>query len=146
MASAPSRATCSRSRWPRSARRCATAWRRHPAALPMAGWRLYNSAMANSRYSCIAVDWGSTNRRAWALGPDGQPVAERADSAGLLAVQDRQFAVSLESFLGDWIGGGVGIPVVIAGMAGSRLGWAEVPYVAAPAPLADLAQHLVRVG
>jgi 2-dehydro-3-deoxygalactonokinase len=102
--------------------------------------------MANSHYSCIAVDWGSTNRRAWALGSDGQALAERADSAGLLAVQDRQFARSLESFLGDWVGAGATIPVVIAGMAGSRLGWAEVPYVAAPAPLSDLAQHLMQVG
>jgi 2-dehydro-3-deoxygalactonokinase len=100
--------------------------------------------MADSRYSCIAVDWGSTNRRAWALGPDGRALADRADSQGLLAVQDRRFAASLESFLGDWIG--AGIPVVIAGMAGSRLGWAEVPYVAAPADLAELAQHLMKVG
>jgi 2-dehydro-3-deoxygalactonokinase len=100
--------------------------------------------MADSRSSCIAVDWGSTNRRAWALAPDGRALADRADAQGLLAVQDRQFAASLESFLGDWIG--TGIPVVIAGMAGSRLGWAEVPYVAAPADLVDLAQHLLKVG
>ena len=112
----------------------------------MAGSGLYNPSMAGSINCCIAVDWGSTNRRAWALGPDGRALAERADSAGLLAVQDRQFARSLESFLGDWISAGATIPVVIVGMAGSRMGWAEVPYVAAPAPLADLAQHLMQVG
>jgi 2-dehydro-3-deoxygalactonokinase len=97
-------------------------------------------------YSCIAVDWGTTNRRAWALGPDGRAVAERADSAGLLAVQDRRFADSLSSFLGDWVAAGSRIPIVIAGMAGSRLGWVEVPYVAAPAPLSDLAQNLMKAG
>ncbi|HEV8391661.1 MAG TPA: 2-dehydro-3-deoxygalactonokinase [Dongiaceae bacterium] len=97
-------------------------------------------------YSCIAVDWGTTNRRAWALGPDGRATAERADPTGLLAVQDRRFAESLESFLGDWVSAGSGIPVVIAGMAGSRLGWVEVPYVAAPAPLSDLAQTLMKAG
>jgi 2-dehydro-3-deoxygalactonokinase len=96
--------------------------------------------------SCIAVDWGTTNRRAWALGPDGRPMAERADSAGLLAVQDRRFADSLASFLGDWVEAGRSIPIVIAGMAGSRLGWVEVPYVAAPAPLSGLAQGLVMAG
>src|SRR5262245_58638570 len=101
----------------------------------MAGWPLYNSTMASSRYTCIAVDWGSTNRRAWALGSDGRTLADRVDSQGLLAVQNRQFAVSLEPFLGDWIGADAAIPVIIAGMAGSRLGWAEVPYVAAPAEL-----------
>ena len=95
-------------------------------------------------YSCIAVDWGSTNRRAWALGAGGESVQERADSAGLLAIKERRFADSLEAFLDGWLGGGV--PVVIAGMAGSRMGWVEVPYVTAPAPLADLARNLMKAG
>src|SRR5690349_400334 len=107
----------------------------------MAGSERYNAPMT---YSCIAVDWGTTNRRAWALGSDGKIMVERADSSGLLAVQDRRFAASLEAFLGDWISSNV--PIVIAGMAGSRLGWVEVPYVAAPAPLADLAQNLMKAG
>jgi len=95
-------------------------------------------------YSCIAVDWGSTNRRAWALGVDGAALQERADSAGLLAIKDRRFAESLETFLDGWLDGSV--PVMIAGMAGSRMGWVEVPYVAAPAPLADLARNLMKAG
>lgn len=109
----------------------------------MAGSALYNPSMT---YSCIAVDWGTTNRRAWALGPDGTVIAERADSSGLLAVKDRRFAESLESFLGDWLDSNSDVPVVIAGMVGSRLGWVEVPYVAAPAPLSDLAQKLKKAG
>ena len=95
-------------------------------------------------YSCIAVDWGSTNRRAWALGADGGANQERADSAGLLAIKDGRFADSLKAFLEGWLDGGV--PVVIAGMAGSRMGWVEVPYVTAPAPLADLARNLLKAG
>jgi 2-dehydro-3-deoxygalactonokinase len=31
-------------------------------------------------------------------------------------------------------------------MVGSRMGWVEVPYLAAPAPLADLAKNLVKAG
>lgn len=95
-------------------------------------------------YSCIAVDWGSTNRRAWALGADGKTLAERADSAGLLAIQERRFAESLEAFLRDWLT--PDLPVVMAGMVGSRMGWVEVPYLAAPAPLADLAKSLMKAG
>jgi 2-dehydro-3-deoxygalactonokinase len=95
-------------------------------------------------YSCLAVDWGSSNRRAWALGASGEALEERADSAGLLAIKDRRFADSLEVFLDGWLGGGV--PVVIAGMAGSRMGWVEVPYVTAPAPLTDLARNLMKAG
>src|SRR5262245_4781377 len=95
-------------------------------------------------YSCIAVDWGTTNRRAWALGPDGRMLEERSDAAGLLAIKERRFGESLESFLRDWLTPGV--PVVMAGMVGSRMGWVEVPYLAAPAPLADLAKSLMKAG
>jgi 2-dehydro-3-deoxygalactonokinase len=95
-------------------------------------------------YSCIAVDWGTSNRRAWALGADGRTLAERSDAAGLLAIQERRFGESLESFLRDWLT--LGLPVVMAGMVGSRMGWAEVPYLAAPAPLADLAKTLMKAG
>lgn len=95
-------------------------------------------------YSCIAVDWGSTNRRAWALGPDGRTLAERSDSAGLLAIQERRFAESLAAFLNDWLM--PGLPVVMAGMVGSRMGWVEVPYLSAPTPLADLARNLMKAG
>lgn len=96
--------------------------------------------------SCIAVDWGTTNRRAWALGPGGRILGERADSSGLLAVQHRRFAESLEIFLADWLDPDAGIPVVVAGMAGSRMGWVEVPYIAAPAPLSELARSLMKAG
>src|SRR5262245_47552361 len=94
--------------------------------------------------SCIAVDWGTSNRRAWALGPAGRLLEERADSAGLLAVPDGRFADSLAEFLGNWVQGTV--PIVIAGMAGSRMGWLEVPYIEVPAPLSDLAHALMKAG
>lgn len=96
--------------------------------------------------SCIAVDWGTTNRRAWALGPDGKVLGERADSGGLLSVTDRRFAESLGSFLGDWLEPGSKVPIVMAGMVGSRMGWLEAPYVSAPAALSDLAQKLAKAG
>lgn len=109
----------------------------------MAGSGLYNPFMT---YSCIAVDWGTSNRRAWALGPGGKVLGARADSGGLLSVADRRFRESLDSFLGDWLEPGSKVPVVMAGMVGSRMGWREAPYVAAPAPLSDLAQTLVKAG
>lgn len=109
----------------------------------MAGSRPYNHSMS---FSCIAVDWGSSNRRAWALGPDGGIAAERSDSLGVLSVQDTRFSESLASFLGDWVSADSRNPIVIAGMAGSRMGWVEVPYVPAPAALVDLAKHLAKAG
>jgi 2-dehydro-3-deoxygalactonokinase len=39
----------------------------------------------------IAVDWGTTNRRAWRLDPGGAVAAEMEDEKGILAVPDGGF-------------------------------------------------------
>jgi 2-dehydro-3-deoxygalactonokinase len=88
----------------------------------------------------IAVDWGTTNRRAWALDAAGQVIGTRSDGSGLLAVKDGGFAQSFADFAGDWLAQKP--PVLMCGMVGSRLGWSEAPYIRAPATLADLARHL----
>jgi 2-dehydro-3-deoxygalactonokinase len=90
----------------------------------------------------IAVDWGTTNRRAWALGHDGIVLAENSDGEGLLGVKPGDFARSFATFAGAWLGSGRPIPVLMCGMVGSKLGWAEAPYIEAPADLAALARHL----
>lgn len=102
--------------------------------------------MSQSSIACVAVDWGSSNRRAWALGRDGGILDQRADAQGLLAHVDRRFADSLAGFLGAWLAAAPGVPVIMAGMIGSRLGWVEVPYQPAPLLLTDLAKHLAKAG
>lgn len=102
--------------------------------------------MAQPAFACIAVDWGSSNRRAWALGQGGEILQQRADGKGLLAHADRNFAPSLAIFLADWLAAAPGIPVIMAGMVGSRMGWVEVPYLPAPLALTNLARHLRRAG
>jgi 2-dehydro-3-deoxygalactonokinase len=97
-------------------------------------------------FSCIAVDWGTSNRRAWALGAGGEILRHRADDKGLLAHADRRFAESLELFLADWLKEAPSIPIIMAGMVGSRMGWVEVPYLSAPLRLTDLADHLAKAG
>jgi len=81
----------------------------------------------------VAVDWGTTNRRAWGIDADGRVGHEMADDQGILAVRDFPAAVAaLRSQFDDR-------PVLMAGMIGSNRGWREVPYVAAPAGLAAIA-------
>jgi 2-dehydro-3-deoxygalactonokinase len=95
--------------------------------------------------ACIAIDWGTSNRRAWAMTRDGAIVGERHDDQGLLAIVDRQFASSLQAFCGDWLSDADGTPIIMSGMIGSRLGWQEVPYQMAPVILRDLSSHLTKV-
>jgi 2-dehydro-3-deoxygalactonokinase len=93
--------------------------------------------------ACIAIDWGTSNRRAWALGIDGRMVAARNDDQGLLAIAGRDFAGSLWKFAGDWLDGRP--PIIMAGMIGSRAGWREVPYLETPADLMTLGRQLMPI-
>ncbi|HEX8449206.1 MAG TPA: 2-dehydro-3-deoxygalactonokinase, partial [Allosphingosinicella sp.] len=79
----------------------------------------------------IAVDWGTTNRRAWRLGPNGSVAGEMEDDRGILAVGKGGFheaVAQLRERLGD-------LPMLMAGMVGSNRGWVEAPYVRCPAGL-----------
>ncbi|MBC2667322.1 2-dehydro-3-deoxygalactonokinase [Novosphingobium flavum] len=86
----------------------------------------------------IAVDWGTTNRRAYVLDGDGKVLRSERDSKGLLAVAPGGFPAELAALraeLGQF-------PVLMAGMVGSAKGWVNVPYLSCPAGIADLAGAL----
>ena len=86
----------------------------------------------------IAVDWGTTNRRAYLLDADGRHGAEFEDGRGVLAVPAGGFpdaVAQIRSRLGDK-------PLLMAGMIGSNRGWVEAPYVSCPAGIAELAGGL----
>jgi 2-dehydro-3-deoxygalactonokinase len=89
----------------------------------------------------IAVDWGTTNRRAWRLDPSGTVAEEMEDDRGILAVPEGGFpdaVAQIRARLGD-------LPMLMAGMIGSNRGWVEAPYVRCPAGLPDLAEHLLWI-
>jgi 2-dehydro-3-deoxygalactonokinase len=90
----------------------------------------------------IAVDWGTTNRRAYLIDTSGKCTNEFEDSKGVLSVPAGGFPDALAVIrqrLGDK-------PLLLAGMVGSNRGWKEAPYVPCPAGLEDLAKALVWVG
>ncbi len=86
----------------------------------------------------VAVDWGTTNRRAWRIA-GGAAEHLLSDDLGILACADFPAAVA---DLRDRAGG---VPVLMAGMIGSNRGWRDVPYVAAPATLAAVAAAVAWV-
>lgn len=91
--------------------------------------------------SFIAVDWGTTNRRAWRI-EDGRPVDVMRDAAGILSValgDHPDAAAAIRARLGDG-------PMLMAGMIGSNRGWVDAGYVPCPATLEALAAKLVPVG
>jgi 2-dehydro-3-deoxygalactonokinase len=92
----------------------------------------------------IAIDWGTTNRRAWAFTRGGRVVDQRGDAAGLLAVAKGDFAQSFAAFVAPWRSGRQ-VPVIMCGMVGSKLGWIEAPYLFLPLDLQQLSKGLCRV-
>jgi 2-dehydro-3-deoxygalactonokinase len=86
----------------------------------------------------LAVDWGTTNRRVYVIDDQGRVLATERDGQGLLATPRDAFAgdvAGLRRRFGD-------VTVLCAGMVGSASGWANVPYVEAPAGLDRLAARL----
>jgi len=90
----------------------------------------------------IAVDWGTTNRRAYLIESDGKCSAEFEDGLGILSVKRGEF----ESAIGDIRKRLGDRPLLLAGMVGSNRGWVEAPYVPCPAGIEELTRGLVRIG
>ncbi len=87
----------------------------------------------------IAVDWGTTNRRAYLIDAQGKCSSEFEDDQGILSVPDGGFEAAV-SEIRERMGGK---PMLLAGMIGSNRGWIEVPYAHCPAGIGDLAGQLV---
>ncbi len=90
--------------------------------------------------ACVAVDWGTSRLRLWVIDRDGTTIAQRHTDEGLEGASAVGFAATLENHL-KGLGVPAGIPVIICGMAGSRQGWVEAPYLDTPALLGDVIRH-----
>ena len=78
----------------------------------------------------IAVDWGTSNLRAWAMGVDG--IVDHATSPeGMGKLARADFEPALLRLIGPWLGAGQ-TPIIACGMVGSRQGWFEAPYRTTP--------------
>ncbi len=88
----------------------------------------------------IAVDWGTTNRRAWRI-EEGRATEGLRDGDGIRSISAGDWAraaSAIRAKLGP-------LPLLMAGMVGSNRGWADAGYVACPATLETLAGRLHRV-
>ncbi len=81
----------------------------------------------------IAIDWGTSNARFALMDEAGQMLAEKPGPG--IAKIDGANAIESVCFeaIGDWITLHPGLPVLMAGMVGSNIGWREAAYVETPA-------------
>ena len=98
-----------------------------------------------SETSLIAVDWGTSRFRAFRLSATGAVLDRVSADDGMSTVAAGGFAAVLERHCGAWMNEAPAAPVLMAGMVGSRNGWAEAAYAPCPASPASLAAALLAV-
>ena len=91
----------------------------------------------------ISVDWGLSSLRCRLVDKGGAIIESRKSGNGISAIAHRNFRDALLAGVGSWIAAHPGVPVLLSGMIGSRLGWIEAPYVACPAGLAEIGAALL---
>jgi 2-dehydro-3-deoxygalactonokinase len=69
---------------------------------------------------------------------------KRESKSGILSVKPGGFPDEISKIAGDWLDAGEKL-VVISGMAGSKQGWAEAPYLACPVTVTDIARATLPV-
>lgn len=93
----------------------------------------------------VAVDWGTSNVRAWGIDSAGDIVFSQTSDQGMGRLASTDYPGVLEGMLKDQPRPPDGpLGVLICGMAGARQGWREAPYIETPATLSQLAAGAVR--
>jgi 2-dehydro-3-deoxygalactonokinase len=92
----------------------------------------------------LAADWGTSNLRAWRVGPDGTVQAGLRFPWGVAHLKPGEAAEKLEREVRPALKAKK-LPAVLCGMVGSAMGIALAPYADCPAGAADIAAGLLQV-
>jgi 2-dehydro-3-deoxygalactonokinase len=84
----------------------------------------------NVKPEWIAIDWGTSNLRVWAM-RENEAIAKASSESGMSGLAKTEFEPALQTLLSDWEVPAQ-TPMVACGMVGSRQGWVEAPYRAVP--------------
>ncbi|MCL7998860.1 2-dehydro-3-deoxygalactonokinase [Brucella sp. 21LCYQ03] len=90
------------------------------------------------------VDWGTSSFRLWLVDEEGAVLGESKSDEGMMKTAKAGFSSILENHLVK-LGAPSDLAVMISGMAGSRQGWVEAPYLSIPTSLNKLADFAVPV-
>jgi 2-dehydro-3-deoxygalactonokinase len=96
-----------------------------------------------SQAALVAGDWGTSHLRLFLCQTDGA-VIDTLNGPGAADVHG-SFADVLDSLLLGWTRHHGTLPVVLCGMVGSSLGWAQAPYVTCPARPDEIAQACLEL-
>ena len=95
----------------------------------------------------LICDWGSTHLRAYRVDPDGTILSHYESKSGVKALAgmgEGAYREALHTAIQN-TGAMPACAVRISGMAGSKKGWVETAYLAAPAGRNDIASNFVSI-
>jgi 2-dehydro-3-deoxygalactonokinase len=78
----------------------------------------------------IAIDWGTSNLRVWAMSAADEPLAEAQSDRGMGKLTPDAFEPALLDLIRPWLHGPM--TAIACGMVGARQGWTEAPYARTP--------------
>ena len=102
----------------------------------------------------VALDWGTSQLRAYRLGGGGAALEARELARGIAYIargaesgeeRARDFERAFAEACADWLRACPGVPVIACGMVGSAQGWREAGYLDVPASFDDLGSALVAL-
>ena len=84
----------------------------------------------------IALDWGTSTLRAWAMSARHTVLDKASSTQGMatVAAKNGDFESALLKLITPWLPNGRTTQVIACGMVGARGGWFEVPYQSTPCP------------
>ncbi len=92
----------------------------------------------------LAVDWGTTNLRAWVVGSECRALRSKDFVLGVGKLSPGEAAKHFFDTVRPQMSA-EDLPALLCGMIGSNLGWVQVPYLECPIDMAGLQKGLYRV-
>lgn len=88
----------------------------------------------------IALDWGTSVLRVWAMSSGGEVLASASSESGMSVLDPVDYEPALLELIDPWLSAsGQCCKIIGCGMVGSKQGWIETPYRAVPCtPLGEL--------
>ena len=87
--------------------------------------------MVSQTAEWVAVDWGTSNFRAWVFGKGDQLIKLVTSDKGMGSLEPSEFEPALLEAISPFLGDDK-TPVICCGMVGAKQGWQEAPYAQAP--------------
>ena len=92
----------------------------------------------------IAVNWGTSNFRAYKLDAKGHVESEKSSNRGAVSVPAGGFQDALMAEIMEWLDAG-DTRILMCGMVGARRGWKEAPYVQVPASFDQIVHSVIKL-